>query len=78
MEGDMVLLHNLGVKLPPEKLKSWWYGPFTIKSLCENGAVVLVDNKGGKITVNSQRLKLYHKDDEDSISGYVILRDEGT
>lgn len=77
MKWELVLLSHSGIKLPPDKLKSWWYGPFTIKRFCQNGAVILINEKFGEMTVNAERLKHYHHDSKVSISnGYIILRDE--
>lgn len=75
-KGELVLLNHPGIKLPPDKLKSWWYGPFTMKNLCQNGEVSLINEKGRKMIVNVERLKHYHHDGKNSVNnGYIILRD---
>ena len=61
VEGDMALLYNSRLRLPLEKLKSWWYGPFMIKSLLKTWGIVLVDHKNREITVNRRRVKHYRK-----------------
>ncbi|CAA7020043.1 unnamed protein product [Microthlaspi erraticum] len=57
--NDQVLLFNSRLKLFPGKLRSRWSGPFRIKEVRPNGAVVLWDPMGGDFTVNGQRLKPY-------------------
>ncbi|KAL0886207.1 hypothetical protein Bca101_010190 [Brassica carinata] len=57
--GDQVLLYNSGLKLFPGKLKSRWSGPFVIKEVRPDGAIVLWDKQGNDFTVNGQRLKEY-------------------
>lgn len=47
MEGDLVLLRHLGIKTPPDKSNSWWYGPFTIKNLGHHGIALLNSKRGG-------------------------------
>ena len=78
IKGDLVLLSHSGIKLHPDKPKSSCYGPFTIERLCENEATILVNRKGRMMTVRSQQLRFYHKDDEHSTNGDVILSDEVT
>jgi hypothetical protein len=53
IKRDLVLLRHLGIKEPPDKSNSWWYGPFTIKNLGHNGVALLDSERGGEITVNS-------------------------
>ena len=43
IKGDLVLLSRSGIKLPPDKPKSWCDGPFTIERLCKKGAAILVN-----------------------------------
>ncbi|XP_019090108.1 PREDICTED: uncharacterized protein LOC104738230 [Camelina sativa] len=57
--NDLVLLFNSKLKIFPGKLRSRWSGPFRIKEVMPNGAVVLWDQEGKEFTVNGQRLKLY-------------------
>ncbi|GJZ97987.1 ribonuclease H-like domain-containing protein [Tanacetum coccineum] len=77
-KGDKVLLYNSRLKLLPGKLKSGWYGPFTVSRTLKHGAIKLVDNDGKEFTVNKQRVKHYQTDtahldaDED-----ILLEKEG-
>jgi len=62
--GQQVLLFNSRLKLFLGKLKSKWFGPFTIKEVRPYGDVELCDpqskNPDRTWVVNGQRLKLYH------------------
>ncbi|XP_020533204.2 uncharacterized protein LOC110009021 [Jatropha curcas] len=59
--GQQVLLYNS--RLPfPGKLRSRWYGPFTIKEIFPHGAVEIVD-RNWSFKVNAQRLKVYQSGD---------------
>ncbi|XP_010451735.1 PREDICTED: uncharacterized protein LOC104733908 [Camelina sativa] len=57
--NDQVLLYNSRLKLFPRKLRSRWSRPFTIQEVRPYGAIVLLNSKGGKFTVNGQRVKHY-------------------
>ncbi|GJV50626.1 reverse transcriptase domain-containing protein [Tanacetum coccineum] len=76
--GDKVLLFNLRLRLFPGKLKSRWYGPFSISKDMKNGAIELYDEDGSEFIINKQRVKPYQKDalnvakDDD-----ITLEDEG-
>ncbi|GJW23401.1 cytidyltransferase-like domain-containing protein [Tanacetum coccineum] len=59
--GDDVLLFNSRLRLFPEKLKSRWYGPFSVSKDMKNGAIELYDEEGSKFIVNKQRVKPYQK-----------------
>ncbi|XP_076904959.1 uncharacterized protein LOC143560563 [Bidens hawaiensis] len=56
--GDTVLLFNSRLKLFPGKLKSRWYGPYTVKEVFPYGAIEIED-KNGSFKVNGHRLKHY-------------------
>ncbi|XP_006606750.1 uncharacterized protein [Glycine max] len=62
--GQQVLLFNSRSKLFLDKLKSKWFGPFTIKEVKPYGAMELFDphseTPDRSWTVNGKRLKLYH------------------
>ncbi|XP_013662062.1 uncharacterized protein LOC106366925 [Brassica napus] len=60
--NDKVLLFNSRLRLFPGKLKSRWFGPFTVKKVRPYGAVVLLDRKGDEFVVNSQCIKHYLAD----------------
>ncbi|GKA10891.1 reverse transcriptase domain-containing protein [Tanacetum coccineum] len=77
-KGDKVLLFNSRLRLFPEKLKSRWYGPFSVSMDMNNGAIELNDEDGSEFIVNKQRVKPYqsgslntNKNDD------VILENEG-
>ncbi|XP_010468617.1 PREDICTED: uncharacterized protein LOC104748715 [Camelina sativa] len=55
--NDQVLLYNSRLKLFPGKLRSRWSGPFTIQEVRPYGAIVLLNSKGEKFTVNGERVK---------------------
>ncbi|GKA97468.1 reverse transcriptase domain-containing protein [Tanacetum coccineum] len=60
-KGDKVLLFNSRLRLFPRKLKSRWYGPFTVCKDMKNGAIKLYDDEGSKFIFNKQRVKPYPK-----------------
>ncbi|GKC57182.1 reverse transcriptase domain-containing protein [Tanacetum coccineum] len=49
-------------RLFPSKLKSRWYGPFTVSKDMRGGAIELCDEEGNEFILNKQRVKLYRKD----------------
>ena len=61
-EGDRVLLYNSHLHLIPDKLKSRWSGPFTIKTVFPYGTVELHHPDGGDFKVNGHQLKHYYGD----------------
>ncbi|GJU04675.1 reverse transcriptase domain-containing protein [Tanacetum coccineum] len=73
-KGNKVFLFNSCLRLSPEKLKSRWYGPFSVRKDMKNGAI----EDGSEFIVNEQRVKPYQKDalnvgkDDD-----ITLEDEG-
>ncbi|GJW02023.1 reverse transcriptase domain-containing protein [Tanacetum coccineum] len=65
-------------RLFPGKLKSRWYGPFSVSKDMKNGAIELYDEEGSEFIVNKQRVKPHqnnlldtNKDDD------VTLENEG-
>ncbi|GJR68197.1 reverse transcriptase domain-containing protein [Tanacetum coccineum] len=58
-KGDKVLLFNSQLRLFPRKLKSRWYGLFSVSKDMKNGAIELHDEDGSKFIVNKQRVKPY-------------------
>lgn len=54
--GEQVLLFNSRLHLFPDKLKSRWLCPFTIKSVLPHGAIELQARDGQFFKVNGQRL----------------------
>ncbi|GJY68026.1 reverse transcriptase domain-containing protein [Tanacetum coccineum] len=65
-------------KAMKRKLKSRWYGPFTVSKDMKNKAIELYDEEGSKFIVNKQRVKPYQKDLLDTNKdGDVTLDDDG-
>ncbi|GJU01440.1 reverse transcriptase domain-containing protein [Tanacetum coccineum] len=65
-------------RLFPRKLKSRWYGPFSVSKDMKNRAIKLYDEEGSEFIVNKQQVKPYQKNlldtnrDDD-----VTLEDQG-
>ncbi|GKA50553.1 reverse transcriptase domain-containing protein [Tanacetum coccineum] len=77
-KGDKVLLFNSRLKLFPGKLKSRWYGLFSVIKDMRNGAIELCDEDGNEFIVNKQRVKPYPKDVLDTNrDDDITLDDEG-
>nr|GEX52269.1 protein NYNRIN-like [Tanacetum cinerariifolium] len=77
-KGDKVLLFNSRLRLFPKKLKSRWYGPFSVCKDMKNGAIELYDEDGNKLIVNKQRVKPYQKSVLDTNKDDdITLDDEG-
>ena len=75
-KGDSVLLRHSETETPTDEPSPWWYGPFTIKSLHQDGIVSLTSKGGGEVTANVERLRHHHPDNKDHIyQGYVIMND---
>ena len=58
--GQQVLLFNSRLKLFPGKLKSRWFGPFTVMKVFPHGGVEVSHPEKGTFTVATQRLKPYY------------------
>ncbi|GJV88446.1 reverse transcriptase domain-containing protein [Tanacetum coccineum] len=56
-EGDEVLVFNSRLKLFSGKLKSRWYGPYTISKVFPYGTVEVCGKNGVNFKVNGHRLK---------------------
>ncbi|GJS85734.1 reverse transcriptase domain-containing protein [Tanacetum coccineum] len=77
-KGNKVLLFNSCLRLFYEKLKSRWYGPFSISKDMKNRAIELYDEEGSEFIVNKQRVKPYQKNVLDTNrDDDVTLDDEG-
>nr|GEX38307.1 reverse transcriptase domain-containing protein [Tanacetum cinerariifolium] len=61
--GDHVLLFNSRLKIFSGKLKSRWFGPFTISEIYPYGTAKLIHPDGCNFKVNCHRLKHYHGGD---------------
>ncbi|GJU21517.1 reverse transcriptase domain-containing protein [Tanacetum coccineum] len=60
------------------KLKSRWYGPFSVSKDLKNGVIELYDEDGNEFIVNKQRVKPYQKDVlETDKQDDITLDDEG-
>ena len=57
--GQQVLLFNSKLKLFPGKLKSKWFGPFTMVQVFPYGGVEIMHPEKGQLKFNSQILKPY-------------------
>ncbi|GJZ06620.1 putative reverse transcriptase domain-containing protein [Tanacetum coccineum] len=77
-KGDRVLLFNSRPTLFLGKLKSRWYGPFTVSRDMKGREIKLCDEEGNEFIVNKQCVKLYQKDiSEFDTDDDVTLDDEG-
>ena len=77
-EGDLVLLRHASTKEPPDKPSHWWYGPFTIRDLCEKGIATVSSIRGGEVVTNVERLRHYQTNDHNHVNqGYAVLLDDG-
>ncbi|GJR10012.1 putative nucleotidyltransferase, ribonuclease H [Tanacetum coccineum] len=77
-KGDKILLFNSRLRLFPRKLKSRWYGPFSVSTDLKNSAIELYDEDGNEFIVNKQRVKPYQKDVlEADKHDDITLDDEG-
>ncbi|PON51068.1 hypothetical protein PanWU01x14_219260 [Parasponia andersonii] len=56
--GQKVLLFNSCLHLFPGKLRSWWFGPFTVVQVFSHGAVE-IQSDDRRFKVNGQHLKAY-------------------
>nr|GEX68894.1 reverse transcriptase domain-containing protein [Tanacetum cinerariifolium] len=65
--GDQVLLFNSRLKIFSGKLKSRWFGPFTISEIYPYGIAKLTHSDGSNFKVNCHRLKHYHGGDPPSL-----------
>ena len=57
--GQKVFLFNSRLKLFPEKLNSWWSGPFTVTQVFPHGGAEIMHPEKGTFKVNTQQLKPY-------------------
>ena len=58
--GQQVLLFDSRLKLFPGKLKSRWFGPFTVTKVFSHGGAEVSHPEKGTFTVATQRLKPYY------------------
>ncbi|GJX59870.1 hypothetical protein Tco_0291260 [Tanacetum coccineum] len=77
-KGDKVLLFNYRLQLFLGKLKSRWYGPFTVSKDMKSRAIELYDEERNEFIVNKKCVKPYQKDVLDfDVDDDVTLEDEG-
>ncbi|GKC58206.1 hypothetical protein Tco_1085804 [Tanacetum coccineum] len=62
-EGEEVLIFNSRLKIFPGKLKTRWYGPYTINKVFPYGTVEVREKNGVNFKVNGHRLKKYYGGD---------------
>nr|GEX75829.1 reverse transcriptase domain-containing protein [Tanacetum cinerariifolium] len=67
--GNRVLLFNSRLKIFSGKLKSRWFGPFTISQVYPYGTVELSQPDGPHFKVNGHRLKHYFGEDVSKLNG---------
>ncbi|GJR38805.1 reverse transcriptase domain-containing protein [Tanacetum coccineum] len=65
-QGNKVLLFHSKYKFKQPKLRSRWLGPYVVKHQYPSGYVELYGKDGKTFIVNGHRLKLYHKEDNNS------------
>ena len=70
-----MLLFNLRLRLFPGKLKSRWSGPFIMSKVYPYGAIKVINEKGGVLKGNGQRLKKYHGGKGDELHHVAYLND---
>ncbi|GJV01412.1 hypothetical protein Tco_1334981 [Tanacetum coccineum] len=77
-KGNKVLLFNSRLRLFPGKLKSRWFGPFSVRKDIKNGAIELYDEDRNRFIINKQRVKQYQKSILDTNKDDdITLDDEG-
>ena len=59
--GEKVLLYNSRLHLFPGKLKSRWYGPFTVTQVLSYGTLEVTKEGGNPFKVNGHRAKHYEE-----------------
>ncbi|GKC26175.1 reverse transcriptase domain-containing protein [Tanacetum coccineum] len=62
-EGEEVLVFNSRLKLFPCKLKTRWYGPYTVSKVFPYGTVEVCGKDGIRFKVNELWLKKYYGND---------------
>ena len=61
-EGEKVLIYNSRLHLFPGKLRSRWYGPFTVAKVFPYGTLELAKGDGSTFKINGHRVKHYEED----------------
>ncbi|XP_047964877.1 uncharacterized protein LOC125209318 [Salvia hispanica] len=73
--GEAVLLFNHKLRFFPGKLKSKWSGPFTIKSVMNNGTMELIAPDGSTFKANGQNIKkFYTEEQQDEVFVVALIK----
>ncbi|GKA10992.1 reverse transcriptase domain-containing protein [Tanacetum coccineum] len=72
-EGEEVLVFNSRLKLFPGKLRTRWYGPYTVRKVYPYGTVEVLGRNGVRFKVNGHRIKKYHGHEIDEINKTVYF-----
>ncbi|GJY15333.1 reverse transcriptase domain-containing protein [Tanacetum coccineum] len=62
-KGEEVLVFNLRLKLFPGKLRTRWYGSYTVSKVYPYGTIEVCGKNGVRFKVNGHRLKKYYGTD---------------
>nr|GEV12853.1 hypothetical protein [Tanacetum cinerariifolium] len=71
--GDRVLLFNSCLKIFSGKLKTHWFGPFTITQVFPYGTIELSQPEGLNFKVNGHQVKNYFGGDVPQLSGFTSI-----
>ncbi|GKD13551.1 reverse transcriptase domain-containing protein [Tanacetum coccineum] len=72
-EGEDVLVFNSRLKLFPKKLRTRWYGPYTVSKVYPYGTVEVLGENGTRFKVNGHRLKKYHGHEIEEINETIYF-----
>ncbi|GKE50360.1 hypothetical protein Tco_1481618, partial [Tanacetum coccineum] len=72
-EGEEVLVFNSRLKLFPRKLRTKWYGPYTVSKVYPYGSVEVLGKNGVRFKVNGHRLKKCHEHEINVISKTIYF-----
>ena len=70
--GQKVLHFNSWLRLFPRKLRSKWFGLFTIERVLPFGAIELKEEGGRTFQVNEQRVKHYYGEEERKAASILL------
>ncbi|PWA46910.1 hypothetical protein CTI12_AA503440 [Artemisia annua] len=59
---------SLLLRLFPGKLRSRWYGPYTVTEVFPYGTIEVIDDQEQRFKVNGHRAKIYYGDDVQRLS----------
>lgn len=59
--GEKVLIYNSRLHLFPSKLRSRWYGPYTVTQVFPSGVLEVSTDDGSTFKINGQRAKHYEE-----------------